>query len=357
MIGFTANVTDAVIPNVVGVDVGCGVFAVKIEEEASIELLCRLDEAAHKCIPVGQDVHGSVQISKKELASYECAQGFRNKTHLAASLGTLSGGNHFIELDQVNDGELWLVVHTGSRGIGSQLASFWQRVAVKQRQGATRNQRQELISRLKKAGLANRIESEMKRLGESQLLEINEDCCWLDGREKDGYLHDMALAQDFAHRNRIRIVELLAEASGVRLSNQFVESVHNYIDLDAGVIRKGAISARRRERVIIPLNMAQGCVLGVGLGNDDWNRSAPHGAGRVMSRREAFRELTMDSYRDSMRGVYSTTVCEETLDEAPMVYKDAGFILGSLAKTVEVECVMRPLWNFKATKQFGNCRK
>ncbi len=354
VIGFTADVTDAVIPNVVGVDVGCGVYAARLEGECTPGLARRLDAAAHAAIPTGFLVHEAPQIDESELDAYECSAGFHDRPQLLGSLGTLGGGNHFIELDRGPAGEPWLVVHTGSRGIGAQLASWWQARATARwygpNGGASMAKRQALIARLKSEGRAAEIQSALEALRhESAGPRPAEDQCWLEGDDAQGYLHDMALAQGFAARNRRRIVELLCAEAGAVLEGREIESVHNYIDLEAGVIRKGAISARCGERVIIPLNMAAGCAIGAGRGDEDWNFSAPHGAGLALSRKQAMRRLSMDEFRASMEGVYSTTVCESTIDEAPMAYKDAGAILESVSPTVEIAFVMRPVWNFKAT--------
>ncbi len=359
VIGFTANVADAVIPNVVGVDVGCGVYAARLDAECTEGLARKLDAAAHAAIPTGFLVHKKPQIDNSELDAYECSAGFHDRAQLLGSLGTLGGGNHFIELDRGPAGEPWLVIHTGSRGIGAQLASWWQAKATAHWYGpgggASIEERRELIARLKQEGRETEIESALAELTRGPAgPRPAEDQCWLEGDERDGYLHDMALAQAFAARNRRHIAELLCAKAGVELEGREIESVHNYIDLEAGIIRKGAISAQCGEQVVIPLNMAAGCAIGTGRGEEDWNFSAPHGAGRALSRKAAMHSLSMDEFRTSMEGVYSTTVCESTIDEAPMAYKDPGTILSSLAPTVEVAFVMRPVWNFKAT---GNGRR
>lgn len=352
VIGFTTSRTAdgsvPAIPNVVGVDVGCGVYARRIGETLTHELLTRLDVAAHEAVPSGRSAHETAQISPAELDAYTCAPAFHDRTHLLASMGTLGGGNHFIELDEAPDESLWLVVHTGSRGIGTQLAAYWQHVAAGSlRGGEDQARREELIARLKAEGRAREIQQalrSMKRVAPP----APDDQAWLTGVDRDGYLHDMGLAQGFAARNRRRIAELVARSAGVRLTDDEVESVHNYIDLERGFVRKGAITAYDGEPVIVPLNMAEGCVIGTGRGNEDWNFSAPHGAGRTMSRTAARRGLSMDEYRSRMEGIYSTSVTAATLDEAPMAYKDASSIVEQLSPTVSVEFVMRPVWNFKA---------
>lgn len=347
VIGFTCSGFDAVVPNVIGVDVGCGVLAQRIDAKPSEELLRRLDMAAHTAVPSGREVHESAKISESELDAYECSSSFSNRARLLSSLGTLGGGNHFIELDRDPVGGLWIVVHTGSRGIGKQLAEHWQSIAIDQRRGNTHESRRSLIERLKAEGRAKEIEPQLKALSQRRS-PVPDDQAWLEGDAKDAYLHDMGLAQGFAARNRREIVRELLDAAGVTTTGESIESVHNYIDLAHGIIRKGAIAAYAGQRVIIPLNMAKGCAVGIGLGNDDWNNSAPHGAGRLMSRGAARRNLSLDEYRCSMEGVFSTSVSAQTIDEAPMAYKDGEEVLGLICPTVKVDFIMKPLWNFKA---------
>ena len=352
VIGLTANVTEAVIPNIVGVDIGCGLLAWELEAEASEELARALDAAAHSCVPVGMEVHDAEQIGKRELEEYACARDFKNRDRLTRSLGTLGGGNHFIECDVAPDGHAWLVVHSGSRNIGKQVADIYQARAIAEHRGNTDEQRMELIAHLKREGREVEISAALESLRSGASSDnVADDLCWLEGGGRDAYLHDMALAQTFAERNRARILEELLEGAGIKATGRMISSTHNYIDLEHRITRKGAIGAYEGERVIIPLNMAEGCVVGEGLGNDDWNCSAPHGAGRAMSRAAARRKLDLAEYERAMEGVYSTTVCEATIDEAPAAYKNAGAIVESLAPTVAVEFVMRPIWNFKAVEE------
>lgn len=312
VIGFTADTTEAVVPNMVGVDVGCGLLAVELAEEKSTDLLHAMDRAAYKRVPSAHQVHNEAKISKDELKEYECS--FKNGSRLIRSLGTLGGGNHFLELDEAPDGHLWLVIHTGSRNLGLQVANYWQDVAI--------------------AHCDNSVPRAQR---------------WLEGDKRDGYLHDMGLAQEFARRNREAIAQALLDETGVKVTGERIESVHNYIDLEHNVVRKGAIAAYDKQRLIIPLNMAAGCIIATGKGNDAWNYSAPHGAGRAMSRKAAFETLSLEAYQESMVGIYSTSVCQATLDEAPAAYKDAAAIEADIAPTVDIEFVMRPVWNFKAS--------
>lgn len=346
VIGFTVDATNEVIPNVVGVDVGCGLLAVELAESKTDELLQAFDNAAYKRVPSGHDLHTEAKIDEAELDAYECK--FKRESHLLRSLGTLGGGNHFIELDEAPNGKLWLVVHTGSRNLGLQVANWWQEIAIQQRRGATASQKETLVKSLKAQGRETEIASVLKKLKEADL-SVPKDQCWLEGDERDGYLHDMGLAQVFAQRNRNAIVEALFDETGAKPSGERIESVHNYIDLEHNVVRKGAIAAYENQRLIIPLNMAAGCIIGKGKGNASWNNSAPHGAGRAMSRAEARRNLKLEDYQASMEGIYSTSVSVDTLDEAPAAYKDAVTIEDDIADTVDVEFIMKPVWNFKAS--------
>ncbi|MBQ9057691.1 MAG: RtcB family protein [Atopobiaceae bacterium] len=352
VVGFTANVTDHVIPNVIGVDIGCGLLAVRLDEKADEALARKLDACAHERVPVGMEVHETPTLDKSRLSELSCSADLKAHDRLVRSLGTLGGGNHFIECDVDPDGAPWLVIHTGSRNIGKQVAEIYQALAAARHRGNSKSDREELIARLKEEGREREIASalaDLVRKASDNEQTTPDDLWWLSGSDKDDYLHDMGICQALAHENRWRIVEQL-KSGGIRVTDDVVSSVHNYIDLENGVSRKGAIAAYEGQRLIIPLNMAAGCVIGTGRGNADWNNSAPHGAGRRMSRGAARRELVMEEYRHMMEGVFSTTVCEQTIDEAPQAYKDPRTIVDSLGPTVDVDFVMRPIWNFKATQ-------
>lgn len=351
VIGFTADVTDAVIPNIVGVDIGCGILAVRLEADADEALARILDAAAHTAVPVGMSVHSKQTIERARLDALECSKQLKGTSRLLRSIGTLGGGNHFIECDVDPEGRPWLVIHSGSRNIGKQVADIYQAEAIAEHKGNSKRQKDELIERLKEEGRADEIGPTLAALsanaatGES---DVPADLCWLSGASRDAYLHDMGLCQELACENRARIADELIEATGLSAASERVESVHNYIDLEHGVIRKGATSAYEGESLIVPLNMAAGCIMGTGLGNEDWNYSAPHGAGRAMSRMAARRDIELDDFLLAMEGIFTTTACAQTLDESPQAYKDPETILTETQPTLNIDWVMRPIWNFKA---------
>lgn len=351
VIGLTCDTTEAVIPSIVGVDVGCGLLAWQLDETPSPELARTLDEAARAAVPTGPRVHDRPTIDASELAAYETP--FTSEGRLIRSLGTLGGGNHFVEADAAPDGSAWLVVHSGSRGLGLQVAEHWQHVAEDDRRQAAKAERDQLVERLRSEGREREIQSALAALKArgADVAALPPELCWLTGEHRDGYLHDMRLAQDFADRNRRAMLAAVLARAGVRRTGAEVASTHNYIDLEHSVVRKGAIAAYAGQRVIIPLNMAAGCVIGTGRGNADWNFSAPHGAGRRLSRSAARRTLSMKDYEAQMGDVYSTSVCPATIDEAPQAYKDPSLIVSEIAPTVDVTFVMRPFWNFKDTSE------
>lgn len=348
-VGTTMTVVGKACPNIVGVDIGCGMYTVKLtEKEADLE---KLDAAAHY-IPSGMNVWEG-RMERFDLTGLKCFRELKDSKRLVRSLGTLGGGNHFIELDRASDGTLYLVVHSGSRNLGKQVAEIYQRLAVDLHKGKEEyfKQREEIIRTYKADGRRGEIMAELKRLEadfKAKSLAIPEDLCWLYGSFLDDYLHDVGICQSFAQRNRELMVEILLDRAGLTAADSF-HTVHNYIDTEEMILRKGAIAAHRGEKLLIPINMRDGSVLAVGRGNPEWNMSAPHGAGRVLSRTAAKEQLTMEEYKASMEGIYSTSVCESTLDEAPMAYKPIEDIIGDIADSVDMIDVLKPVYNFKAT--------
>lgn len=344
-IGTTMTVTDGVVPNVVGVDIGCGMYTVNLgKEEPDLE---RLDEAAHY-IPSGREVWAGRQ-EKFDLTGLNCARELQDSKKLVRSLGSLGGGNHFIEVDKAQDGTHYLVIHTGSRNLGKQIAEYYQNLAVDLHQGKEDyiHARENMIAEYKAAGRRSELHEALKSLKwEKKELTIPEDLCYLYGEFLEKYMEDVAICQRFAHRNREIIAEVIMDRAGLKGTDAF-HTVHNYVDTENRIVRKGAISARQGERVLIPINMRDGSILGVGKGNPDWNYSAPHGAGRVLSRLDAKAKLSLDEFRESMEGVYTTSVAESTLDEAPMAYKSLDEIVGTLDDAVEIVEIIRPVYNFK----------
>ena len=345
-IGTTMTISDMAVPNIVGVDIGCGMYTVKLEAE---KLDCpRWDEAAH-FVPSGMNVWQEKQ-EDFDLHQLHCYGQLKNYTWIENSVGTLGGGNHFIEIDQAKDGSYYLVIHTGSRNLGKQVAEIYQELAVELNAGKAPyiEQRERLIAEYKAAGRHSELQSALKQLADNRRkTSIPEDLCYVYGEYLEKYLHDVEICQEFARKNRERIAKVLLERTGVQGTEGF-HTIHNYIDTEEMILRKGAIAAHKGEKVLIPINMRDGSILAVGKGNEEWNYSAPHGAGRIMSRMQARAHLKLEDYKNSMEGVYTTSISENTLDEAPMAYKSLGDILDVIGDTVEVIDVMKPVYNFKA---------
>ena len=345
-IGTTMTITDKAVPNIVGVDIGCGMFAVKLgSEDIDFE---KIDEAAHY-VPSGFNVWEGRQ-ERFDLTRLKCYRFLKDSRRIERSLGTLGGGNHFIEIDRAHDGTHYLVVHSGSRNLGKQAAEYYQGLAVELAQGKEDHfrQRDEIIRTYKEQGRRNEIQAVLEAMKwEAKKSEIPEDLCWLYGGYLEDYLHDVKICQEFARRNREKIAEVLLNRAGL-VGGESFHTVHNYIDTDEMILRKGAIAAHAGELVLIPINMRDGSVLARGKGNPEWNYSAPHGAGRLMSRSEAKEKLNLTEYREMMQGVYTTSVSEGTLDESPMAYKSLADIVDVIAETVDIIEVMKPVYNFKA---------
>ena len=348
-IGTTMTVTDKAVPNVVGVDIGCGMYTVNMGK-APIDL-ARLDGAAHY-VPSGMSVWEG-RKERFDLQQLRCYRALRDTKRLERSLGTLGGGNHFIEVDRSADGTQYLVIHTGSRNLGKQVAEYYQNLAIDLHKGKEEYfaKKDALIAEYKAAGRRSEIEKALKELHwNNRELLIPEDLCYLYGSYFEDYLHDVEICQQFARRNRELIAEILMERARLTGTNGF-HTIHNYIDVEEKILRKGAISAKEGELVLIPINMRDGSILARGKGNPDWNCSAPHGAGRVMSRSKAKATLDLEAYRQSMEGVYTTSVNTGTLDEAPMAYKSLADIAGVIGDTVEIIDIMKPIYNFKASEE------
>jgi RNA-splicing ligase RtcB len=346
VIGFTAKDFAHVIPNLIGVDISCGMLTMKVEE-TDIDLE-KLDMVISCHVPAGHEVSEVVDpVGEHLIEQLRCRKELRNKDHLLRSIGSLGGGNHFIELDKEEEtGIYYLIIHTGSRNLGKQVAEIYQKKAVAYVRSCS-DERQKLIAKYKAAGRERELEGVLKAM---KTPKVPEDLCWLSDADRDDYYHDMKLLEMFAFRNRQMIMKTICQQMGWEIGN-FFETVHNYIDFsDEGhpVIRKGAISAKEGESVLIPLNMRDGCILGVGKGNPDWNESAPHGAGRAMSRSQAKELISIEDFQKSMTGIYSSSVTTATLDESPFAYKSKDWILETLSETVEIVSVLKPVYNFKA---------
>lgn len=339
VIGTTMTIKDKIVPNLVGVDIGCGMHAVKLKEK-EIDLSA-LDEIIEKYIPSGTNIH-ELMVSPYDLDDIIAPI---DKERARRSIGTLGGGNHFIEVNRDSEGYLWLVIHTGSRHLGIEICKYYQDLAYKTLKGRG-DVVKDVIERLKAEGRQREIESTIKAIKEKEIT-IPKDLCYLEGDNFRNYIHDMNLAQKYALTNRIRIADEIMRLLFLHEEERF-DTIHNYIDIDNMILRKGAISAQAGEKVIIPMNMRDGSLICVGKGNPDWNYSAPHGAGRVMSRSKAKESINMRDFKESMKDIYSTSVVESTIDEAPMVYKPMDEIIANIKDTVEVMDIIKPIYNFKA---------
>ncbi len=348
-IGTTMTVTDKVCPNIVGVDIGCGMYTVKLAEKELV--FEKLDEACHY-IPSGMNVWEG-RMERFDLTDLRCYRSLRDTKRLERSLGTLGGGNHFIEADRASDGTLYLVIHSGSRNLGKQVAEIYQQFAVDLHSGKEDYyvRREEIIRTYKEEGRRSEIQTALKALEQeytAKYPDVPEDLCWLYGSFLEDYLHDVEICQRFARRSRERMAEIILERTGLTAVESF-HTIHNYIDTDEMILRKGAIAAHAGERVLIPINMRDGSVLAVGKGNPEWNYSAPHGAGRVMSRTAAKQSVSLSAFREAMVGIYTTSVNESTLDEAPMVYKSLEDIIDVVRESVDIIDIIKPVFNFKAS--------
>ena len=346
-IGTTMTVHDKACPNVVGVDIGCGMYTVALGK-GDVDF-ARVDAAAHY-IPSGLNVWES-RGERFDLTALNCYRSLKDTRRLERSLGTLGGGNHFIEIEEAADGGKYLVIHSGSRNLGKQVAEYYQKLAVQLAKGKEEYfaKRDEIIRTYKEQGRKSEIQAAIKALSwEARESLVPDDLAWLSGDYLADYLYDVEICQHFARRSRERMAEILAERAGLQPGEAF-HTIHNYIDTDEMILRKGAIAAHAGEKVLIPINMRDGSVLAIGKGNPEWNNSAPHGAGRLMSRSAAKQTLSMEEYRETMKGIYTTSVNEHTLDEAPMAYKSLADIIDVIRDSVDVIDVMKPVYNFKAS--------
>ena len=333
-----------VVPNMVGVDIGCGMYTVRLDAR-EIDL-ARFDAAAH-AVPSGMNVWEG-RRERFDLEPLRCFRVLKDTRRLQRSLGTLGGGNHFIEIDRASDGALYLVIHSGSRNLGKQVAEHYQQLAVElnQRREAYFKKRDALIAEYKAAGRRREIQAALEQLYWTKTpMTVPEDLCYVYGEYLQDYLHDVEICQHFARRNRELIAEVLLSSTGLSGGEAF-HTVHNYINTQEMILRKGAIAAHDGEKVLIPINPRDGSVLAVGRGDPEWNYSAPHGAGRVMSRMAARETLDMATYVEAMRGVYTTSVCPDTIDEAPMAYKSIEDIVGVIRDSVDVIDIMTPIFIF-----------
>lgn len=345
VVGFTATLGDKIIPNVLGVDLGCGMLVAELGK-ADFSLAA-LDGFIKAKIPYGSRCRKEAG-GEKIVRQLYCYGELRDMDRLYGSLGTLGGGNHFIEVDEDGDGARYLVIHSGSRNLGLQVAKIYQKLAVNDCKFCAEEERAQTVAALKAQGRQGEIPEALAAVSAKYAAKtkIPAELCYLEGKHKEDYLHDLKICQQFASENRKKMAGDILKFLKINKYTTF-ETVHNYLDAD-GIIRKGSIAAHEGQRVIIPMNMSYGCLIASGKGNADWNWSAPHGAGRALSRGDAKKLLEVDKFREEMKGVYSTTVGEGTLDESPMAYKPPQEIIELIQPTVTIEKVIKPVYNFKS---------
>lgn len=345
-IGTTMTIADKIVPNLVGVDIGCGMETIKIKE-SHIELQ-KLDKLIYEKIPSGFNVREKKhryfdEIKLEDLYCYKHIDMRRAEK----SLGTLGGGNHFIEADKDDEGNIYVVVHSGSRHLGLEVANYYQEEGYKSLNGSTKQDIDALIVELKTQGREREIQKRVTALKNTKRINIPKQLAYVSGELFEQYIHDMKIVQRYAELNRQAMMDEIIKGMKVHVTEQFT-TIHNYIDTKAMILRKGAVSAKEGEKLLIPINMRDGSLICVGKGNDDWNQSAPHGAGRLMSRSVAKASFTVSEFKNQMNGIYTTSVNKDTLDECPMAYKDMNDIVNNISDTVDIIQVIKPIYNFKA---------
>ena len=349
VIGTTMTITDKIVPNLVGVDIGCGMETVKIKGK-HIELM-QLDKLIYRAIPSGFDIRDTAHryAEQIDLTELKCKH-YVNLDRAEKSLGTLGGGNHFIEADKGDDGSVYIVVHSGSRHLGVEVAKYYQEMGYKQLVSeyvTSKDEENKLIEELKAQGRQQDIQNEIAKLRNGKTVPIPKHLAYVSGELFKDYIHDMRIVQRFAELNRKAMMDEILKGVGLKAEEQFT-TIHNYIDTENMILRKGSVSAQSGEKLIIPINMRDGSLICKGKGNPDWNYSAPHGAGRLMSRSAARESFTVSEFKKQMKGIYSTSVCSGTLDECPMAYKGMEDIVNNIGDTAEIISIIKPIYNFKA---------
>lgn len=351
-IGTTMTIRDKIVPGMVGVDIGCGMETVRLAEK-EIDFAA-LDALIRKEIPCGQNIRKTEHQYNEEINLYQlrCAP-YVSIERAKRSIGTLGGGNHFIEVDRGENGDLYLVVHSGSRHLGTQVCKYYQDQGRFAMWGGARHQIDELIAEYRAAGRWQEIQSAINELRKEHPINIPKDLAYVEGKLFEDYIHDMRITQHFAVLNRKAMTDVILRGMGLTRVEEFT-TIHNYIDTEKMILRKGSVSAEAGEKLLIPINMRDGSLICIGKGNEDWNCSAPHGAGRLMSRKQAFAQLSMDEYTAEMEGIWSSCVVRDTLDESPMAYKPIDEIVSEIGPTAEIVERIRPVYNFKAAELKGD---
>lgn len=350
-IGTTMTIKDKVVPNLVGVDIGCGMETILIEEkELDLE---KFDNLIYEKIPSGMNVR---KVPHKYSLDAEFEQincwGQVNQYRAIKSVGTLGGGNHFIEIDKDDDENLYIVIHSGSRHLGKEVAEYYQNEAYKELNHNSKRYIDEIIKDLKSQNRQAEIQNVLKELKSQIITDIPKALAYVEDDLFDKYINDMKIVQKYAVLNRKAMADEIIDGLGLTIKEQFT-TIHNYIDTDSMILRKGAVSAKRGEKLLIPINMRDGSLICIGKGNEDWNFSAPHGAGRLYSRTQAKKNFTVDDFKASMDGIYTTSINEDTLDECPMAYKTMDDIVNNISPTAKIIKIIKPIYNFKAGEHFS----
>lgn len=349
VIGTTMNIFDCVVPNLVGVDIGCGMLTVELGK-MDIDLI-KLDRFVRKKIPSGLDTYSSEQEMSTNIEELKCYNSLSNKSRHKKSMGTLGGGNHFIELDKDDEGNMYLVIHTGSRNLGKQVCDFYTNKAKSDYLDSKKKNIQSLINRYKRLNKEEKIQDGIKKLMD-RYNSIDFSLLPVYGKTFEDYMFDMDICQRYAWENRESIAIKIMNHLGLDLSNfKYFHTIHNYINMEDRILRKGSISAYKGEKVLIPINMRDGSIIALGKSNSEFNYSAPHGAGRVLSRNEAFKSISLIDFKEAMKGIYSTSVQESTIDESPFAYKSIDDIIPNILPTVDIVKIIKPVYNFKACKR------
>lgn len=345
-IGTTMTIKDKVCPNLVGVDIGCGMLTVALEEE-DLDMK-KLDAVIRERIPSGAEIRTDPHLyaGNINLTELRCAEHI-DLVRAERSIGTLGGGNHFIEVDRGKDGQLYLIIHSGSRHLGLEVANYYQEAGWNVLDHKDRGSIQRLIAELKASSREKEIQHELEVMKNTHFAKVPKALAYVEGALFDDYIHDMEIVQEFARLNREAMGSEIINGLHLRYFWEF-NTVHNYIDTDAMILRKGAVSAKAGEMLLIPINMRDGSLLCVGKGNEDWNYSAPHGAGRLMSRSQAKESFTVDEFQKQMAGIFTTSVGQATLDECPMAYKGMEDIVDNIGPTATISDIIKPIYNFKA---------
>ena len=347
-IGTTMTITNKVVPDMVGVDIGCGMETISL---GKVEIdFHKLDAIIRENIPSGRDVRDSHHPFNSEIfiEDLKCQENV-NLNRARRSIGTLGGGNHFIELDKDDEDNVYLVIHSGSRHLGKEVAAFYQQEGLYALNNVAHHQIAETIERLKAEDRTSEINSTIKEMKRMHKILKSNPFSYVGGKLFDDYIHDMKLTQQFALLNRKAMADVILKGMNWTTLENF-STIHNYIDTENMILRKGAVSAQAGEKLLIPINMRDGSLICIGKGNPDWNYSAPHGAGRIMSRKQAFANLSLEEYQKSMENIFSTCVNKDTLDESPMSYKNMDDIVNNISPTAEIIKIIKPIYNFKAAE-------